>query len=46
MQGVTSLLRKPLFSVMYLLEACPPHPLDMKLTTPCGVLLIKYLMML
>ena len=39
-------LRKPLFSVIYLSEVRPPHPLDMKLMTPCGVALIKYLMVL
>ena len=38
------LSKKPKFSVISLSEALPPQPADKKLTTPHGVIPIKYLM--
>ena len=42
----SSLFRSPLFSVKYLSLTLPPHPLNMKLTIPLGVISIEYLPML
>ena len=41
-----SLYKYPQFSVMYLSDTLPPYPFDIKLTVPCGVMLIKYLTVL
>lgn len=37
-----SLLRRPLFSVTCLSLTQPPHPLEMKVIAPCGVMPMRY----
>lgn len=41
-----SLFNSPQFSVKCLSLTLPPHPFDIKLTIPCGVIPIKYLAVL